>query len=63
MENEEGNHVVMSFKELVGLGVNHFRKLFQKLVGSNIAKIIKVASYFPRLVSEEDSRAIYEEIT
>lgn len=43
-------------------GVNHFRGLFQEQRRANIAKIIKVASYFPRILKEEQNEALEVEV-
>ena len=43
------------------LGVKNFDKIYQPK-GDNIVEIIKVASFFLKLVSDEDTKWMFEEI-
>ena len=62
MTNEDGV-VVRNFKNLAYLGVKHFGNICKEPTWVNIAYIIKLASYFPQMVREEDNNDIYEVVS
>jgi hypothetical protein len=43
--------------------VQHFEEVFKELDRENIEEILKVASYFPRLVGEEENERMYREVS
>jgi hypothetical protein len=47
--------IVRGFNSLATLGVKHFETLFNEPHRENIAKVIKLCSYFPQLATEEDN--------
>jgi hypothetical protein len=45
------------------MGVQHFTSIFKEPKSSNINEIVKVASYFPRLISDEDNQTLFKEVS
>lgn len=45
------------------MGKSNFENLFYAPKGSTVAKVIKIAQLFPRLLDEEESREIMEEVS
>jgi hypothetical protein len=54
---------VWGLKNLVQVGVHHFANIYKEPKVANIAKVVKVCSFFPCLVSDEGNEALFEEIT
>ena len=52
-----------TFNKLSNLGSSHFRNLYKRPAGTNLAEIINVATHFPRFVEEEDSEALEVPVT
>lgn len=46
-----------------GSGIRHFERLYQEPERANLAKILKVISFFPRMVNEEDNEVLFSPIT
>jgi hypothetical protein len=53
---------VRVFSNLASLGVKHFHTIFQEQTHHNVDVVLRLLSYFPTLVDEEDNQAIYNEI-
>ena len=51
------------FKDMVELGVQQFKGIFEEHIGSNIAEIIKFLFYFPRLVPKEYNASVFRVVT
>ena len=45
------------------LGVDHFLNLFNESKHVNMGKILKLISFFPRLIDEEENHDLYKEVT
>jgi len=45
------------------MGVQYFKEIFKKLDRENLGKIIKVVSYFPKSVNEEEDNIFYILVT
>eukprot|EP01018_Ginkgo_biloba_P002298 Gb_28324 [translate_table: standard] len=58
----EGNKV-RGFQDLAAFGVQHFSDIFKEPDRSNIGEIIKVATYFPRMVSDKDNAYLFRVVT
>ena len=54
---------VRTFQGLAEIGVAHFEQLYRDIEKVNIVKILKVVSYFTRLVQEEDNVRLYGQVT
>lgn len=54
---------VSSLDGLAQLGKNYFQSLFKADSRSSIAKIVRVAGYFPLFVDDEENRALMEEVS
>eukprot|EP01018_Ginkgo_biloba_P018081 Gb_04379 [translate_table: standard] len=50
-------------KDLAALGVQHFSGIFKEPDRANLGEIIKVVTYFLRMVGDEDNAMLYREIT
>eukprot|EP01018_Ginkgo_biloba_P034237 Gb_24170 [translate_table: standard] len=55
--------VASSFEDLAMAGVEHFRGIYKEERRSKIAKVLKLTSFFPSFVSEEDNRRMMEEFS
>eukprot|EP01018_Ginkgo_biloba_P032610 Gb_14068 [translate_table: standard] len=62
LTGREGNKV-RGFKDLAAFAVQHFNELFKEPDRINIGEIIKVVTYFPRMVGNEDNAILFREIT
>ncbi|KAH9294276.1 hypothetical protein KI387_040518, partial [Taxus chinensis] len=62
LKTTEGE-AVRKFKDLASLGLQHFSNIFKEPETPNIVEIVKVASYFPKFVSEEDNQQLYEVVS
>eukprot|EP01018_Ginkgo_biloba_P028285 Gb_00400 [translate_table: standard] len=62
MQKEEGE-TVRSFPDLAPMGVNHFKSIYKELERANIAEILKLTSFFPSFLSEEDNELMMEEVS
>jgi hypothetical protein len=62
LSNREGRKFI-KFKDRVELGVYQFEEVFKELDKANIEEILKVASYFLRLVGEEYNERAYRAVT
>jgi hypothetical protein len=45
------------------MGKHHFQSLFKDTKGTSIAKIVRIAQFFPIFVIEEDNLHIMEEVS
>ena len=57
--DKQGN-VVLGFQELLGIGVFHFSQLSKEPLHTNMGDIMKIISFFPRLVKDEDNMHIFQ---
>jgi hypothetical protein len=62
MKNANGG-VARGFIEIDTLGFNNFQSLFKEVEKVKMGKILKLISYFPRLIKEEDNRDFFYEVT
>jgi len=62
MQKEDGS-IATSFKEIADMGVAHFKGLYKEPKRVNIAEILKITSYFPSFVGEEENDIMIEEVT
>jgi len=62
MKNANGG-VAQGFIEIDTLGFNNFQSLFKEVEKVKMGKILKLISYFPRLIKEEDNRDFFYEVT
>jgi hypothetical protein len=47
----------------VSLGVAHFEKIYREPRHSKVVEMLKILSYFPSLVEDDDNREFYKEIS
>jgi hypothetical protein len=45
------------------LGVKHFSYIFKEPERANIGEILKVISYFPRMLEDEDNEELFKEVS
>jgi hypothetical protein len=45
------------------LGVKHFPYIFKEPERENIGEILKVVSYFPKMVEDEDNEELFNEVS
>jgi hypothetical protein len=62
MKDPEGR-TLSTFPELAELGKNHFKTLYKADQRENIAKIVKLALYYPSFVNEQNNRDLYSEVS
>eukprot|EP01018_Ginkgo_biloba_P002192 Gb_33330 [translate_table: standard] len=55
--------VATGFDELSQLGVDHFKVLYKEENKTTIAEVVKMSSFFPSFVGEEDNVSLTKEIT
>ena len=55
-DDEFRGKMIRSFKEIVSMGVKNFRNIYKNFKEVNIAKNVKVATYFPQLVIKEKDK-------
>lgn len=51
MKEKDGSKV-WRFKDIANLGFSHFKNIYHKLGRANITDIVKITSYFPRVIKE-----------
>jgi hypothetical protein len=54
---------VRCFPKLADLGVKYFSHILKELEKENIREIIIMASYFPRIVDEDDNKSMYKAVS
>jgi hypothetical protein len=60
---DHGGTKVRGFKGLAELGVKHFEGIYKEPKRENLAEILKVISYFPRMINEELNEDLYILVT
>jgi hypothetical protein len=55
--------MITSFKDIARACVNHFSGLFKEENGVIIAKLVKMATFFPKFVFEDDNVSLMEEVS
>jgi hypothetical protein len=45
------------------VGKSHFQNLFKESEYANIAEILKISSYFPNFIFEENNQMLMEEVS
>jgi hypothetical protein len=62
LKDHDGNSV-KGFKGPIKLGVQHFQHIYKEPVKENIGEIMKVVSYFPRMIEEEKNKSLFRVAT
>jgi hypothetical protein len=61
--NDINGNKVHGFSKLASPGVGHFKEIFREPDEVKIGEILKLISFFPRLIEEEDNLALYSVVT
>jgi hypothetical protein len=59
---KNGGSNIRKFQKIQQEAINHFKSLFQEPSGCNIAEILKVVSYFPRMIDEYKNENLEAEV-
>jgi hypothetical protein len=61
--NKQGWKQGSGFHDLENMGVHHFKEIFKEPDRENLGEILKVVSYFPIFVNEEENNILYRPVT
>jgi hypothetical protein len=62
LHNVEGD-IISIFKDITKEGMEHFSGIFKEDIRATISKVIKMETFFPSFVSEEDNDKMMKEVT
>jgi hypothetical protein len=62
MAREDGTNDA-TFKYIDHLGVTHFEDIYKEGDKTNIPKVVKMTSFFPRFMEDEDTEKLMDPIT